>query len=256
VGQKRKVLIIFHLCFALSYLCWLGLQPFVRQVTATKAASLLLDSVIHDARFDKLPDAERTQLLAGQKDIQQGTLLPLVTSYRFVGPGIAWAFLSIVLCFFLLFHIEGARHAVWLLPALVILYMFSLNREWNLKGERLFPEEAYLLEQYIECDTPLKKKPEQLTVAWERYLINAWTKEKPSDDLVTRAEQLDEGIFRFNVERAHWVIERRGEDATVAHLLFHPPFILVVAYFIWNIVFAWRVRRSEARLRGSARVTA
>lgn len=253
MDRKRKVLIILHLCFAFSYLFWLGMQPFLRQVTATKAASLLIGSVVKNERFDQLPENQQLELLKGQEEIRKGSFRPLVTKRHFVGAGIIWAILSILVCFFLLFYIEGASLAAWLLPLAVLVYAFSLNRDPPLLGEQLFPPESNLTERYITAGESFKNKQEEIAAAWNRYLIHEWANEEPSTNLVTHADQLDRAVFNFNVERASWVLAKRGEDATVAHLLFHPPFVLLIAFFIWNLVFAWRISRFEVRLRKSVK---
>ncbi len=105
--RKKKVLIILHLCFAFTYLLWLGIQPFVRQATATKASILLLSSVTSNPRFEKLSESKQLELLKGQESVKKGTFRPLVTTYCFTPSGIIWALLSILICFFLLFSIGG-----------------------------------------------------------------------------------------------------------------------------------------------------
>ena len=246
--RKRKVLIILHLCFVFSYLFWMGTQPFLRQVTATKACSLLFDSIAKSPRFEKLPDQERIELLVGRDALKSGSFQPLVTKFHISKSGMLWAILSLAVCFFLLFDIEGAAIAAWLLPLTIVVYAFALGHEMPLKGERLFPEEDSIASRYIEEGETFKRPRERLSTAWNRYLITEWTHETPSEDLPIQTEQLEVAVFNFNIERAHWVLDQRGEDAVVAHLLFHPSFAQVIAYLIWNLVFAWRMRRrSEAR---------
>ena len=257
--RKKKVLIILHLCFAFSYLFWLGTQPFVRQVTATKASTLLFTSVTNSPRFEKLPESKQLELLKGQESLKKGTFRPLITKYRFPATGLIWAVLSILVCFFLLFYIEGAHLAAWLLPVAVIVYAFSLSRAPPLKGESIFPPEEVITSQYIQPDEIFKKKQDKLVEAWNRYLITDWAHQIPSEETALRAEQLEEGVFNFNIERATWVLNKRGEDAVVAHLLFHPPFVLIIAYLTWNSLFAWRINRYtklEARSHESAKVPA
>ncbi|MCH9610068.1 MAG: hypothetical protein S4CHLAM81_11590 [Chlamydiales bacterium] len=229
------------------------MQPFVRQVTATKAATLLLKSVTSNDRFEQLPQEEQLELLKGQESLQKGTFRPLVTKFRLEGSGVIWALLSIIICLFLLLHIEGAHLACWLLPVTIVIYAFSLNRAPPLKGEQIFPKEQTIEARFLEEGESFENKNERLVTAWNRYLIHDWAKETPSEDLAVHAQQLEVAVFNFNVQRAFWVLHKRGEDAVVAHLLFHPPLVLLIAYFIWNVVFAWRISRFEALYRRNAR---
>lgn len=221
------------------------MQPFVRQVTATKAATLLLDSVQKNPRFSKLETEKQFSIIKGAKEIREGRLRPLTTKFRFSGAGLTWAVLSLLICFFLLFYIEGAHHAAWLLPVACIVYAFSLTGEVKLKGENIFPPEKEITQKYLQADENFKKRRDEIAEAWNRYLVAEWGTEG----------DLDEAVFNFNVARADWVINKRGEDAVVAHLLFHPSIVQVLAYFIWNLLFAWRINRYtkfEARSHASS----
>ena len=254
MNPKKKVLIILQLCFAFAYLFWLGMQPFVRQVTATKASSLLLASVAKNPRFETLPENKQLALLKGQESLKKGTFRPLVTKYRFPLAGIVWTLLSIAICFFLLFSIEGAHSASWLLPLAVVAYACTLGRAPPLKGENIFPPESTIRERFITEEDSFKNKKEELIEGWNRYLITDWAHATPTEIPEERAELLDTAIFNFNVERATWVLEKRGEDAVVAHLLFTPSIIQILAYLVWNTLFAWKInrfKRLEARSQKS-----
>jgi len=244
MAQKKKVLILLQLCFALCYLLWVGAQPFVRQAAATKAATLLLSSIRSNPRFEKLPQTQQLELLKGQESLKAGSFQPLVTKYCFSGTGIIWAILSILISLFLLKNNASRGDGVaWCLPVASLIYSFSFSHAPPLRGETLFPSEAEITAEYIAPDEQFKNKQERLIEAWNRYLITKWANQPISTDTVIRAEQLDCAIFNFNLERADWVLNKRGEDAVVAHLLFHPPWVLLIAYFIWNLMFAWRINR-------------
>lgn len=259
MSHKKKVLIILHLCLVFGYLFWVGMQPFIRTTATTKAASLLFDSIKKSPRFQKLEETKQLKILQGAERLKEGSFHPLVTKFRLSLPGLIWALLSLFICFFLLFYIEGAHLVVWALPISVLVYAFSLGNSPSLKGENIFPSENVITEKYIGADEVFKNKKEELVEGWNRYLVHEWSHQEPSEDLAMRTEQLEEAVFNFNMARAEWLLDRRGEDAVVAHLLFHPSFVQLIIYFIWNLLFAWRIHRYtrlEARLHRSSNALA
>ncbi|MFN0064822.1 MAG: hypothetical protein ACKVOH_01160 [Chlamydiales bacterium] len=249
--RKRKVLVILQLCFAFGYFFWLAFQPILRPLTAKKAAEILLESLVEDEiRFSTLDEGAQLKIMKGYENVKKGNFRPLTSMFRLNPFGVAWAILSLVVCFLLLFHIEGAPIACWVLPLSVLAYGLCLGRAPPpLQGESVFPKEAYVTDMYISPTEEFKNKQLRLQEGWHRYLVAEWAHKEMSNDPTVRAEQIAEGVFRFNVQRANFLLDKRGEDAIVAYLFFHPTLIQLCLYLGWNLFFAIAINR---RLKSTA----
>ncbi len=129
MSRKKKILIIIHLIFAFTFLSWLLMKPYVMEVISFKSQLALYEMVMErESLFQDLSNEQQFSITQGFE-----------TDNRRLGPSImhqlghlffvetpafalAWIFFSLLICFLLLFHIEGAQAAAWILPVLVVGY--------------------------------------------------------------------------------------------------------------------------------------
>jgi len=151
-------------------------------------------------------------------------------------------FFSILICFLLLFRIEGAHATTWILPFLVVGYGYYLYASPPVKQRGLFPEESYVQRHYVERQEGLSQH-DLLLKGWHLYLVNEWAKESPSENPTVFEKQLDKGLFAFNIARLNSMEGGREDEAVLAGFTSHPSLLRVLCYFLWNLVFAWLINR-------------
>lgn len=156
---------------------------------------------------------------------------------------ITWIFFSITISIMLLKRVEGAHHAMWILPVLSILFLL----ENQVKGiqqvdqeKSLFPSEQEIVKIYLKepLSTDILKQREQLLEGWHIYLIKEWAHETPSQDLNSFRNQAEEGEFRFDIHRLITL-----EQVSQKFSLKKPALFLLCLYVGWNLFFAWYVNR-------------
>lgn len=243
--RKKRVLIILQLIFAFSLLVWVWIKPYTMKVVAKKSQTALYEMVMaREALFNALALDDQKVLTAGYEQGKSPALS--ITTSPFV---IAWIFFAILVSLLLLFQIEGAIASSWLLPALVLAYGYFLYTAPPKTGSGLFPSEDYVRKHYL---TEPGKGRGHLIKGWHRYLIVEWAKENPSTNEAIFKEQLDKALFAFNVERLKWIQEGKGDDVVVTGFASPPSFLRLLAYFLWNLLFAWSITKkssSERRLK-------
>ncbi len=249
MSRKKKVFIILHLIFTFTFLSWLLMKPYVLEVMAKKSQLALYEMVIEkESLFHSLPSDQQTQIVEDFERAQTRSgpsLMHAVGRLFFVDTpvfALAWIFFSIAICLLLLFHIEGATLAIWILPFLIIGYGYELYTSRTHKPEGLFPKESYVREHYIDSQEILGKR-ELLQKGWHRYLITEWTHTEPSGDPDIFQKQLDQGLFAFNIARLNWIQEGKGDEIVLAGFAAPPSFFRVLSYFLWNTLFAWMITR-------------
>ena len=189
MSRKKRILIIFQLCFAFAFLCWLLIQPYVKEVVAQKSEIALYEVVMErGAFFQELPPEERLALMGGFEAAQnkeRPSLLHEMGQLFFVDTpafALAWLFFSLAICIMLLFRIEGALLSTWLLPLIVLGYAYFLYSSPPKARESLFPSEEYVLSHYVDSsEFESMNRRDSLLLGWHRYLIHEWTHETPSE---------------------------------------------------------------------------
>ena len=143
-----------------------------------------------------------------------------------------------LVCFLLLFHIEGAARAAFLLPLLILPYAYFHAPP---APNAIFPEENYVKERYTN-------EGEHLIKGWHRYLITEWAHETPSSESTSYEAQLDRALFAFNVARLERIQAGKGDDVITAGFTSPPTAVRIITYFLWNGLFAWGInRRTRSR---------
>ncbi len=195
-----------------------------------------------EALFQKLPQAEQEALTKGSPK-KTGTSW----THEFGKTpsfALAWIFFSLVISLLLLFHIEGAKAAVWILPLLVVGYGYFLYASPQTAPPGLFPSEQYVRETYLLEEENTSQR-EQLLQGWHHYVIHEWAHQTPSADPALYDQQLDEGLFAFNIARLQWIWAGKGDEVVVAGFTTPPSAFRVLTYLLWNLIFAWMINRRE-----------
>jgi hypothetical protein len=252
VSRKKKVLIICHLCFAFSYLMWLLIQPAVKEIVSQKSQSALYNLVMEREALVRLLPEEDQFLLAESGELLQNKVSPSLLHdmgrLLFVDTppfALAWLFFSLAICLLLLLRIEGAAFCAWLLPLLVVGYAYFLCMTPQRSKESLFPSEEYVLNAITPSEKEALGRRESLLLGWHRYLVREWAHEIPASEEPLFQEQLDRGLFAFNVARLKWILEGKGDEIVLAGFTTPPSLPRLGCYFIWNLLFAWLVNRKE-----------
>ncbi|MCH9609158.1 MAG: hypothetical protein S4CHLAM45_03800 [Chlamydiales bacterium] len=243
--RKKRIIIIIHLCFAFSYLFWILIHPFIKEVVIKKSEAILFESVVgNETLFATLPIDEQSNIREGyQKNALRKQSYGENFSLSFFG--VVWMLLSITLSFFLLFSISGASNVCWILPMIVIAYGFFLGSAPPTQNPEFFPTQKELTPYLVENSG--KKSREKIIDGWNTYLIHEWLHETPVDEQYD--DQVARGNFLFNVERVRWLLEEKRGDVTLAHALFTPSALQFIFYLGWNLLFAWQInRRSKSEV--------
>ncbi|MCC5832065.1 MAG: hypothetical protein JJU12_03375 [Chlamydiales bacterium] len=246
MSRKKKILIIFHLIFAFSFLTWLVIKPYTMEVVSRKSQRALYEKVLQrEELFQNLSIEEQEAIREGYHEVAKR---PAASLFKSETPafGLAWLFFSILICILLLFNIEGARTAVWILPLLVVGYGYFLYASPQPQRPGLFPSEQYVRETYLEG---IEGNREQLLKGWHLYLVNEWAQEAPSEEPALFEQQVDKGLFAFNIARLQWIRDGKGDEVVLAGFTSPPSLFRVISYFLWNLAFAWVINRREKSLQ-------
>ncbi|MCH9625839.1 MAG: hypothetical protein S4CHLAM123_10210 [Chlamydiales bacterium] len=260
MSRKKKIFIIFHLCFAFAFLFWLLIQPSAKEIISQKTELALYEMVLeHDEFLNELPLEEQLKLTDGYEEAQnkqRPSIFHQIGHLFFVETppfALAWLFFSIVICLMLLFEIEGSTIAVWLLPLLVLGYAYFLYSTPPIEQNSLFPSEEYVLTKYVAAnELKTMNYRESLLLGWHRYLIQEWTNQVPSYEVDEFKDQLDRGLFAFNVARLNWSLEGKPDEVIRAGFMAPPSILRVMCYLIWNMFLAWYISRKKNLLSSEA----
>ncbi len=202
--------------------------------------------------FEAMPVEERALLTEGYEQAQSrenpSFLRELGQLFFVEAPafGLAWLFFSFVICFLLLFRIEGAAPASWLLPLLVIGHAYFGYQGYEKPDSSLYPTEEYVLTNYVsQEDLSHLNKRERLKKGWHHYLVSEWGREEPSQDPAQFDEQLEKGLFSFNASRLKQLLEGKENELLLIGFSAPPSLFRILAYLIWNLGFAWTINRKE-----------
>ncbi len=248
MNSYKKILILFHLCLACSYLCWLLIQPYVKEIVSYKS-QIALYEMVHERNelFTQLPDDDRRLIVQGYAEALQHETPSIwkLLGHLFFNEtppfALAWLFFSLAITLLLLFHIEGAALSAWILPFVVLGYAYFLYTTPPPARATLFPKEHYVLDTYVTQEERMgMSRRESLLLGWHRYLVQEWAHETQ-----LLPEQLERGLFAFNVARLKWIAEGKGDEVIIAGFSTPPSILRIGCYWIWNFLFAWMINRKE-----------
>lgn len=283
IPGPARVMAILQLCIAFTMILGILSYPFMGALFEHKSRLLLYRTVLGDEslassndqlrqrlqnnreRFSQLPEQQQASIIAQYHDLQARDhlsffqkLVKSVHIFLFELPvfELAWIIFSIVISIMLLLRIAGAAQAVWLLPLLVILYgiynsMYGVSVPRS-ADEQLFPTEEVIVRDYLKKELPpdIAGQQEQLLHGWKLYLIQQWAHEQPSADIFEK--QAEKGDFKFNVARLELIATSPIISKTWNEK--ESP-LLLICYFVWNVLLAWIVTRSLQKQKSSTIAT-
>jgi hypothetical protein len=265
IPTPARICAIVQLCLAFSLFLWIASEPFVGEIFTLKSKQLFYQDVMGIPSKDNLSqeavarlerNSERYKALSKkqqyelkqsyqslQKQLQRSfwdklTSMVALFVYRTSPYELAWIFFSIIVSIMLLKKVEGAAHAVWLLPVLVAVY--AVDARWfNPKEQRspdaaLFPTENELVENYLDekLNDDIFEQHNQLMKGWKKYLVVNWTQKEFSSEITSFENQVEEGEFNFTLAR----IETSNQQSNTKY---QSAIWLLVVYFFWNSYFAY-----------------
>ncbi len=239
-----RCLAIMQLCLAFTVTLSILCQPYLGDLFELKREKNLFEAVFSQKHlFTELSQAEQLSIQAKYEALlekghasfidkgKKGIIYLFIETSPFKK---AWILFSIVLSVMLLKKQDNAIAACWLLPFSVLAFAAEnaqlpskISRE-----ERLFPTEAYLLEHYVNAplSSGIGAQKDQLTDAWEKYLIQEWALKTPSTIYSVYEQQKIEGFFQFSVARIASLEKSSAKEKT--------SFMALLAYMGWNLFFA------------------
>ena len=282
IPKPARIMAILQLCVAFTLIFWTCGLPFMgdlfsykskillyqdimgdnallQKLDATKADQLQSKFVRNSERFKQLPRSQKIQILEGYNSVQKLTTTTFFEKMQksimilLVGLPpleLVWIILAVVVSILLLLRIEGATHAAWLLPLVVLAY--AMDNQFHGKPSppspdaALFPSEQVIVNDYLRepLSSSIQEQHQQLKHGWELYLIQEWAKQIPSANSNVFQDQVEEGEFAFNVARvvAHAKVK---EQSHFENLRSKESIIYLLIYFFWNVYFAWVVTKKN-----------
>lgn len=252
--RKVKVILLFHLIFAFSYLFWLGSKPILKEVFLQREEEYLFTSVVgkndffHHLPLDQQEKIEREyeEITYREGFLYFSALIHVLFKETSIF-GLAWVTASVAIPLCLFFRVKRARKTSFLLPILVLFYTFSLSPKASLREGERFPIEKELLSTYL--DKPIhfafRDKKKQLLRAWHCYLVKEYAKELPKEDEDAFKEQVERGLFAFNIARIENLLEKQGKDDTVETLFGPPSLFSCFLFLVWNSLVALVINRGK-----------
>lgn len=252
--SSSQILIIFHLCFVFSIICWMVADPFFGEMYLYRKRALLYQQAMgseeliarvapkdqqtlhqNQTQFAALHPSQKMEIQTAYGALQDHMNRPFFTKISesldllfFSSPAIlrAWITLSLILCFLLLFHVSFSKQALWIIPILATLFAFdNFSYAPTLPIEpdsALFPTENELIKSPLSPD--IGKQQKELQSAWEHYLFERWGNE--------------DGPYQFLLARLHALKERFPPSSLERYRAKQNPFFLLI-FVGWNLVFAF-----------------
>jgi hypothetical protein len=274
-----RIFAIVQLCIAFIVLCWLGIAPFLQNYFSTQTQILLINSITgtregaqgelkeqiyrNQERFKQLPTEEQSEIISYSRSLkQQGSYSFYRTAKSVldililkISPFVqAWLFFSITISILILLRIEGATQSALIIPLTLVIYgLFVLLRppqpEKPSNESSLFPTEKRVIEHYLKepLSQRIMEQQKQLLRGWQRYVVEEWAHESPSQNEEIFKQQVEKGEFvfalaRLNAQKKDYVLNKEPIRTPPTSLL------LIILGIGWSSVFAWGVNRKKAKL--------
>jgi hypothetical protein len=282
IPGPQRILAILQLCLTFSAVLWYSFQPFMGEYFSLKSRMLVYEyakgtsSLLKSdeqketlrrnaERFAALPALEKESVELDYERLLHYSTRPLpiklydgAKALLFdVHPfKLAWIVFATLVSIFLLMKREGGASAAKLLPILALFYGID-NQINGLKPYvspdlDLFPSEYVIVNEYMTepLSSIVATQREQLRKGWEQYLLVNWGMRNGqlTNEEVGLSEQIEQAEFNFTLARIkaihgeplrNWKASFREKTST----------LIPVAYFIWNLFFAWMINRSVRRYK-------
>lgn len=255
LSKFARAFVIIQLCIAFMMLMWYLCYPFMGELYHWRSHLFLAQTVVGDTQlldyvddkeipqsreklesnqrlFSKLPKSEQDSVLKDLKHYQsmlkKGWKQKLASSFDIFLNHLppfkeAWLIFTFIVCFSLLYRVEGAHLVVWALPVLTLGYIISSSGYPSglPPDAHLFPVENTLNET----------TPETFSKAWNDYMEKEWG-----------------GDFFFNLARLKEYRSHPGYHS--AYRFKHQePLALLFLYFAWNLSFAYICCKCKKQLK-------
>ncbi len=267
--KSQRIVAILQLCLVFTLICWLMGYPFMGQLFATKSKIQLVETVMgtfgsdlskmqhNKERFNSLPQKKQTTLHNYHSELSRHMQLSfsskLARSFHLIMFEISllerlWIVFSILVPLLILMRSEGGRQAAIILPLITLFYMAENIRFGqaldNSTEAKLFPSEKVIIDNHLKepISRSIRMQKEQLTMGWQNYLISEWASEKPSDDSLTRATQVEKGEHAFFTARA-LAQSTHTPSLDTRSLRRKQPLPILLLYLLWNCFFSWVMQR-------------
>lgn len=228
----------------------IGDNSLLKKLDPTKAEDIAPRLERNAARFADLPEAQKEDILQSYNNLQTFISRTFMDKFKRslsimfieVSPyELGWIFFSVVISILLLKRVEGAIQATWILPLLVLIFCFDNQMKGKevLKSdeEALFPSEELIKKRYVSEISHNLTEYQVLMKGWNRYLIEEWAHEKPSNEKEVFELQAEKGEFYFNVAR----LQLKQQELLNPYRSLHEKksLLLLFFYLLWNVFFAF-----------------
>ncbi len=255
LSKIARALVVIQLCIAFMMLMWYVCYPFMGELYYWRSRLFLTQTVVGDTQlldyvkdtglahsrekleanqklFSKLPKNEQDSILKDlrhyQSKLKKDLRQKLASSFDIFLSRLppfkeAWLIFTFIVCFSLLYRVEGAHLVVWALPILTLGYIISssLYPSGLPPDAHLFPAESTMNEA----------TPKAFSKAWNDYMEKEWG-----------------GDFFFNLARLKEYRSHPGYHS--AYLFKHQePLALLLLYFAWNLSFTYICCKCKKRLK-------
>lgn len=257
--KAQKKILYLHLFFTFAFLFWLFWQPFLNHQLFKKSNEILFQGVVdNQAAFEMLPKQLQTHILQGvskQTDkIHYFSDLKETLQDRSLWI-LGWLIGSLLISFLLLYRVHFPLQVIWVLPLLMLGYAASVYLSSPApKSDSLFPSPEQIITKYLG-KTPSNQPNErnkELKKAWAYYLVIEWAHEKPHQDEAILNQQMERGLYAFNVKRVERILEGKGKEDLFFGMASTPSISLMLAFFAWNLLFAWMFRTQNVDLKNNS----
>lgn len=272
LSHRQRILVIIHLCLALSVCLWYWTQPFMGAYFNLKSRLILYEYVMGTSdivkkrdpeklqrnldRFMNLSNEERAWIFKDYQQLEaqasQSATQKLLRGFTAILGDIppfekGWIFFSILISILILLRVEGSKDTTWILVLLTLCYCYQNFYNGHSPSEPadtpLFPKEEVLVQHYLSSEErSLLNTREQLEKGWERYLIQHWSPIHYSNhDL-----QIEEGEFYFTIARLKNLRDQPLPTLyQQARVQVNPLYLLL--YLIWNVYLARQISRWDLK---------
>jgi hypothetical protein len=262
--KSAKALVILQLCITFITLCSYGLAPFMQELYTYRSRLFLAQTVLGSedllayapqekmklkamkALAKQLPEPDRVRIQEDAAHYQRKLNNPFISK---LGRSISILFkelpllilaqlcLALLISFALLYSIEGAQQAAWILPILSLVILFDNTLR---PVQPPTPEELYYPKvKEIEALGVGSSAKERFQTGWNSWLVNNWAeKAPPHQDALIRAEfALSHALLKAHRDHPTY------HKAALYNMQRPMPFLVLI--FGWNLIFGLLITRKD-----------
>lgn len=272
LSLSARVVVIIQLCIVFMMALWYISYPYMGQHFTYRSKIFLIKNILgsqelaafvpEDARQEALEKLQRNSLRFNelpqdkQKEVKQDlswfndkmkegwwerTEKSFYLFTQELPPlKVAWIIIAGLISILILLRTPGSDGAAWLLPMIALSYL--IFNHWYAEPpkpsveEALYPSEQELAERFLGKSSITSLQ--DFEIAWESYLIHEWAKDEKAPF------PKEKGEYALNLATLEALRERPGYD-TEQNFKTKEPMPLLIAYFFWNLLFAYVVNKRK-----------